>query len=450
MSTADLPRHVRLSENGHTERDPDMLKLCLCLYRGNMYSGGQGIYLYYLARELVRLGHEVHALVGPPSPDLPDGVEKHYLHNYRFFEYKTEAVRRFGPQILLNPVNFYELLVSRVGFFPEANTFSMRAYKWLARRFKQPGGRFDIIHDNQCLGYGMALMRTLHVPVVATYHHPLAIDRTAHLRQVHNEKLNQILGASFFYPIYMHRVVAGAMDLVITDSQAASEQVQQYVGVPEKKMRVVYLGVDTDNFYPRPHIPKRPNTLIYVGTTEDKKKGFLFMIQALSILRKRRRDVHLVVVDKKLEDLWSAPDLVAKYEVADSIEFTGRLTYEELAERYCSAEISVVASTYEGFGLPAVEAMACGLPVVSSDGGSLPEVVADGRTGIVVPARDPAALAAGIERLLDDPDLRNRMGNAGREWVQERFTWRKAALGTVEVYREAIARRKKRAKLAAG
>jgi glycosyltransferase involved in cell wall biosynthesis len=414
-----------------------------------MYSGGQGIYLYYLARELTRLGHDVHAIVGPPLPDLPPDVEVHYLHNHRFFEYKTGAIRRAGtPSILLNPINFYELMVSRIGFFPEANSFSMRAYRYLARLFRDRSRRFDIVHDNQTLGYGMALMKTLHVPVVATYHHPLAIDRIAHLRQVHNEKLNQVLGASFFYPIFMHRIVARAMDLVLTDSEAASRQVQQYVGVPADRMRVVYLGVDTDNFYPRPEIGKRPNTLIYVGTTEDKKKGFLFMIQALSILRKKR-DVRLIVVDKKLEDLWSAPDLVTRYHVADCIEFTGRLSYEELAEKYCSAEISVVASTYEGFGLPAVEAMACGLPVVSTDGGSLPEVVADGKTGIIVPARDPQAMAEAIERLMDDADLRERMGRAGREWVQQRFTWHEAAVNTVAVYREAIASRRS-AKVTAG
>jgi MMP alpha-(1->4)-mannosyltransferase len=417
---------------------PENLKICLTLYRGNMYSGGQGIYLAYLARELVALGHEVHAIVGPPRPDLPEGVLEHYLHNHRFFEFKTLPLRRQGPQILLNPINFYELLATRIGFFPEANTFSMHAYRYLSNLLKQPGRRFDIVHDNQTLGYGMALMKTLHLPVVATYHHPLAIDRTAHLRQVHNGKLNEVLGAAFFYPVFMHRVVQAALDLVITDSAAASRQVQQYVGVPESKMRVVYLGVDTDNFHPRPEIPKRPKTLIYVGTTEDKKKGFLFMIQALAILRKTR-DVRLIVVDKPLEDLWSAPDLVDRYHVVDAVEFTGRLSYEQLAERYCSAEIAVVASTYEGFGLPAVEAMASGVPVVSTDGGSLPEVVADGQTGIVVPARDPEAMAKAIARLMDDPDLRERMGKAGQEWVEKRFTWRRAAEDTVAVYREAIA-----------
>jgi glycosyltransferase involved in cell wall biosynthesis len=93
--------------------------------------------------------------------------------------------------------------------------------------------------------------------------------------------------------------------------------------------------------------------------------------------------------------------------------------------------------------------MACGLPVVSTDGGSLPEVVADGKTGIIVPARDPQAMAEAIERLMDDADLRERMGRAGREWVQQRFTWHEAAVNTVAVYREAIASRRS-AKVTAG
>ncbi|MPZ24052.1 MAG: glycosyltransferase [Dehalococcoidia bacterium] len=426
---------------GHGDlSDPARLRICLTLYRGNMYSGGQGIYLYYLARELDLLGHDVHVVAGPPLPRLPEGVSLHEIHNHRFFEYHTKPLRDHGPGILLNPANAYELLVTRVGVFPEAISFSLRAYHYLSR-LTRSGQSFDIIHDNQTLGYGTALMKTLHVPVVATIHHPLAIDRAAHLRQV--SKFNHQLGAILFYPLLMHRLVQRAMDLVITDSQAASAQVQEHVGVPPDRMRVVYLGVDTEVFHPRPHVPKRANTVIFVGTTEDRKKGFFFMVQALAILR-RDRDLRLIVVDKPLDELWSAPDMIDRHHVADSIEFTGRLSYEELAERYCSAEIAVVASTYEGFGLPAVEAAACGLPVVSTDGGSLPEVVADGETGIVVPARDPRSLAAGIARLLDDPDLRTRMGSAGRRRVESRFTWRRAAEGTVAVYREAMAMRRAR------
>jgi glycogen synthase len=108
---------------------------------------------------------------------------------------------------------------------------------------------------------------------------------------------------------------------------------------------------------------------------------------------------------------------------------------DELARNYGQAEVAVVPSLYEGFSLPAIEAMACGVPVVATTGGALPEVVGtDGETGLLVPPNDPGALAGAIGRLLDDPDLRARLGDAGRQRVLGRFTWEVTARGTVEQY----------------
>jgi len=104
-----------------------------------------------------------------------------------------------------------------------------------------------------------------------------------------------------------------------------------------------------------------------------------------------------------------------------------------------SAEICVVPSIYEGFGLPAAEAMSCQLPVVSTSGGALPEVVGrDGDSGIIVPPADPAAIASAVERLLEDENLRRQMGEAGRKRIEQNFTWEQAARETLEVYREVL------------
>jgi glycogen synthase len=100
-----------------------------------------------------------------------------------------------------------------------------------------------------------------------------------------------------------------------------------------------------------------------------------------------------------------------------------------------------VPSLYEGFSLPAVEAMACGVPVVATTGGALPEVVGtDGETGLLVPPGDPSSLAVALGRILDDPDLARRLSVAGRHRVLQRFTWRACAEATVEQYRWALER----------
>ncbi|MFE2100806.1 glycosyltransferase family 4 protein, partial [Streptomyces sp. NPDC059468] len=113
----------------------------------------------------------------------------------------------------------------------------------------------------------------------------------------------------------------------------------------------------------------------------------------------------------------------------------------ELVDLIRSAEVACVPSLYEGFSLPAAEAMATGTPLVATTGGAIPEVAGrDGETCLAVPPGDAGALAAGLGRLLGDPQLRARLGAAGRERVLERFTWARAAEGTVSRYREAIAR----------
>jgi glycosyltransferase involved in cell wall biosynthesis len=111
------------------------------------------------------------------------------------------------------------------------------------------------------------------------------------------------------------------------------------------------------------------------------------------------------------------------------------VTTERIVELYAESEIAAVPSLYEGFSLPAVEAMACGVPIVATTGGALPEVVGrDGETGLLVPPGDASALATAIGRALDQEPLRVRLGAAGRARVLERFTWRDTAVGTVEQY----------------
>jgi glycosyltransferase involved in cell wall biosynthesis len=235
----------------------------------------------------------------------------------------------------------------------------------------------------------------------------------------------------------MQDVVSKRMDRIITDSRSSQADIKSIFKVPESKLRLIYVGVDIDAFKKDDGQPKQPNSLIMVGNTEDRKKGVLYLLQAVRLL-KEDLPIKLTIVDAPDPDEGFAPSLVREYGLEDSVSFTGRLTTSELVKHYCRAEIAVTASTYEGFGLPAAEAMACSTPVVATTAGALPEVVEDGITGVLVPPANPHALADAIKLLLGDENLRRNMGEEGRKRVERLFSWREAAKKTLAVYEEVL------------
>jgi glycosyltransferase involved in cell wall biosynthesis len=407
------------------------LKIGLLSYRGNPYCGGQGIYLTYLANELIKLGHEVHVIVGPPWPLFLKGATVHQVENFNFFGKKRDFLPPGNPFKIFSPLHFYEFGASRLGVFPEIKAFSFRAFFKLLHLARTH--RFDILHDNQCLGYGMLLWKLLGVPVVSTLHHPLSIDRATWFEQP--STLKQKVKRVLYYPLLMQKIVSNHLDRIITVSHDSAREIHQAFGIPPEKIRVVYNGLDSREFAPIPGLAKKPNSLIFVGNSEDRKKGLLYLLQALAYLPE---SVSLTVVDGGAPQRSFAPMLVEKYKVGRRVFFTGKIGPGDLVRLYGSAEIAVVPSLYEGFGFPAAEAMSCELPVVSSTAGALPEVVGNDGAGILVPARDGPALAKAIRRLLEDPELRRQMGQAGRRRVVNLFTWENAARQMVEVYREAI------------
>ena len=128
--------------------------------------------------------------------------------------------------------------------------------------------------------------------------------------------------------------------------------------------------------------------------------------------------------------------LINELNLNDRVIFTGRISEEEFVRQYALATLAVVPSIYEGFGLPAGEAMACAVPIVSTTGGALPEVV--GNAGILVPPADHHALIKAITLLLDNPEFAQSLGESGYRRVHERFTWKKSAEQTVSTYFEVI------------
>jgi glycosyltransferase involved in cell wall biosynthesis len=418
------------------------MRICLLTYRGNPYSGGQGIYIYYLSREFQRMGHEVEVIASAPLPEVSEGVILHQLRSSSIY-HPGSSFRRNLPKVR-NLVDLHELCASRLGIFAEPWAFSFRAYAKLKELCKQR--RFDIIHDNQGLGYGLLLMKRLNIPVIATIHHPLPIDRQADLEQANGFRQRRRI-KKFYSFIRMQAFVARRLDRVITVSQSSAKDTNLFFKVPADSLRVVYNGIDTQIYSVNEEVSQNRDGLIMVANTDDRKKGVLYLLQALQLLGTDK--IKLIIVDDAerhssyIEDVGPLPSygfkLVRKLNLDGMVHFTGRLTQKELVKRYSAAKIAVVPSLYEGFGLPAAEAMACGTPVIATTGGALPEVVGD--AGILVPPGSADALAAAIKQLLNDKQAQQRMSEAGRKRVKEKFNWEQAATRTLEVYQEVLTTR---------
>ena len=399
-------------------------------YRGGPFCGGQGIYLFYLSRELARLGVDVDVLVGPPYPDpLDEWATVYKIENLNIWAVRT---RDFGPGRLLRIFsvwNFIDYLFTRFHFFSEMETFSMRSFFILKKILKIK--RYDIIHDVNSLGWGLLLMKKYGIPVISTIHHPLTRDRDADL--MINETLWDKLTTILFYPLVMQRFVIKRLDRIITSSREGINELNRAFGVNREKISVVYNGMDVEQFRNTGE-EREERSILFVGNTEDQKKGIRFLMEALAGLPD---DIALTIVDEGPPKKENAARLARQFGVQKRVSFTGRVDQKELAGLYSRKAILVMSSLYEGFGLPAAEAMACETPVVATRAGALPEVV-DGSCGILVDPGDARQLRDAILKVLNDRDKGLRLGKNGRKRAVENFSWETAAKNTLEVYKDVI------------
>ena len=418
-------------------------RVCFIAYRGSMTCGGQGIYLYFLARELARLGIEVDVVVGPPYPDPMDfarSVQKlpNREHWARWFTADYPGMLpEGGAMAALNPLNLYELGASRLGFLPEPMAFSLRALRALAQRLRT-GERWDLIHDVQCLGYGVLGLKALGLPVVTTIHHPLSVDRRASL--IRDETLRDRIGSMAFYPVDMQAFVARRVDRVFTSSEESARAIAADFRVNPNRIRNVLNGLDTDFFCPDQAVERSETELLCVGRASDPNKGVRNLIRALAHLPET---ITLTLVDNNHPDSevfkWAR-----EVGVGHRLNVTGRVEADALVNLYRRAAITVVPSRYEGFGLPAVESMACGTPVVACRVGALPEVMALCEGGLLVEKDSSPALAQGIKTLMRSSDQRRDLAERGRGRVEAHLSWRRVASATADGYAEVLAERRGR------
>jgi len=222
------------------------MRIAVLAYRGNMQSGGQGIYLHALVRGLLNRGHEIECFVGPPYPDPIPGVQLTRIDNQQFwikrFERDGSAILpRPNPLRILHPLCFYEYAVTRFGFLPEPFAFSLRAAREVIARLRR-GVRYDLVHDVQSLGYGLLWLRALGLPVVTTVHHPLTVDRRFSLQR--DQTFTDYKGTLTFYPVRSQARVARRLDAVITSSESSKREITRGFRVRSERVHNVLNGVD--------------------------------------------------------------------------------------------------------------------------------------------------------------------------------------------------------------
>ncbi|MDK1474011.1 glycosyltransferase family 4 protein [Streptomyces sp. 549] len=416
----------------HTADDPGRpLRIALLTYKGNPFCGGQGVYVRHLSRELVRLGHSVEVIGAQPYPVVDDGVTLTELPSLDLYR-QPDPFRTPRPGEYRDWVDALEVGTMWTGGFPEPLTFSLRARRHLAAR----RGDFDVVHDNQTLGYG--LLRDLGAPLVTTIHHPITVDRALDLAAARG--LTRQLSVRRWYGFTrMQKRVARRLPSVLTVSGSSRQEIVDHLGVRADRVHVVHIGADARVFSPDPSVPEVPGRIVTTSSADVPLKGLVHLVEALAKVRTEHPDAHLVVVGKRADD-GPVAAAIDRLGLSRAVEFVKGISDGELADLVRGAQVACVPSLYEGFSLPAAEAMATGTPLVATTGGAIPEVTgADGDTCLAVPPGDAGALAGALGRLLGDDALRRRLGAAGRERVMGRFTWEQAAIGTVRRYREALA-----------
>lgn len=410
-------------------RPEQPLRVAYLVYRGNPHCGGQGVYTRELVRELTALGHTVEVFSGQPYPDLVDDEQLTRVPSLDLYR-PENPFRVPWPWEFKTRIDVAEFAIMCGAGFPEPYTFSLRARRLLRSRRAD----FDIVHDNQCLGTGLANMVDDGWPVLATLHHPVTIDRDLDLADAKRAWKRFTLRRWYSF-IDMQTRVTRRIPRLITVSESSRRDILTAMQVEADRLHVVPVGANPDVFRPRPDVRRVPGRIMTTASADVPMKGLSFLLEAVAKLRTEREDAHLVVIGKP-KGKSTVPRLIDRLGLEGAVQFETGVSTDRIVELYAEAELATVPSLYEGFSLPAVEAMACGVPIVATTGGALPEVVGrDGETGLLVAPGDTSALAAALGRALDDPELRGRIGAAGRARVLERFTWRNTAEGTVDHYR---------------
>jgi len=393
---------------------------------GGKETGGMNVYVRDLSRELARRGHRVDVYTRSQDPSLPrisDGLG----HGARVIHVPT------GPEHPYDKHLVYDHLPEFVdGVIGQAEADAIR---------------YDVLHSHYWLSGAVAqeLRHRWGVPIVHMFHTLGKMKDVVAQRPEDRETARRIS---------VEVEIAGFADALVAATLAEQEQLVRLYGASANRVRVISPGVDTERFHPIPqvvakeHIGLCPDrrTILFVGRIEP-LKGIDNLLRAISRVieeqPRMRAGLCVSIVGGDPDRIHEEDEMIRLQElreelgIGDIVTFLGAKDQDLLQYYYSAAEMVVMPSDYESFGMVALEAMACGAPVIASDVGGLAFLVKHGRTGYRVPARDPAALAARITQLLSDEALRRSIGHRAACWA-ESYAWPRIADQIETLYGEII------------
>ncbi|CUJ14527.1 glycosyltransferase family 4 protein [Achromobacter xylosoxidans] len=392
---------------------------------GGVDSGGQNVYVAHVARELARAGLQVDVFTRKDNREL-----------------EPEHAWMPGVKVVHVPAG-PEVYLPKEQMLPYMDDFSRYLLRHAARQDKA----YDIIHANFFMSAWAAL------PLAQRYGIPLAVTFHAlgKVRRQHQQEADLFPDSRFD----IETEIVRRADRIIAECPQDRRDLMALYDADPRRIDIVPCGYDAAEMAPRPMTRARQAlgwehqdfTLLQLGRMVP-RKGVDNVIRALGRLRHRHGiNARLCVVGGNSDDAdaTATPEIARLRQIAQDegvapwVEFTGRRHRDDLATYYGACDVFVTTPWYEPFGITPVEAMACGRPVVGSDTGGIRSTVVHGKTGFLVPPRDPDSLAERLAQLVADPALRARMGEAGRLRARRLYTWKRVGLDLLAVYRQMAA-----------
>ena len=400
---------------------------CPLAILGGKDTGGMNVYVRDLTRELGRMGVHVDVFTRSQDEHVP-----RIVHELGFGNRVVHVPA--GPEV---PVDKQRLPLHVPEFVEGVREFA-----------KAKHIQYDLIHSHYWMS-GLAAESLAKawsgVPIVQMFHTLGEMKNRIAQSEEERESPERIAAEKRLLTI---------ADRILVSTLAEQTQLRFLYKADDRKLEIIPPGVDVEHFYPIPSdeaklfvgLKPEDRMILFVGRI-DPLKGLDQIIRAMPGLRAASpgRPVHLAIIggepdaspDEKTAEMRRLQRLCDELNMDQTVVFLGKRRQDTLQYYYSAAEVVVMPSHYESFGMAALEAMACGTPVIASDIGGLGFLVQDGQTGFTVPDGDPELLLEKLSLLLDDRQLRQRMGAAATAYAQD-FSWDRITKQVLSVYRELV------------